>query len=295
MQDRMDDRAYAGRASLRMARISEQKIVDASFNGVEIRPVNQDSLHPEYSNDQLWARKLATITNEFGKEGKDRILATQDFVGHRAVLYKFNAADRVAPETLVNFDIWTEMSGKTLEVSISAGYGERSTIEQQARRVLDALTPPNGNVDGSILVVPDAFLHLPPDLGESVNAFFRFGAGYELTLKTDVLRHAQLGKDIAELVQAPVPEGFSRRVLETGNVNAGPLRGTEAVIALHSRKDESDSFIAVYHFPGVEGGKPLFPTVDLELKGGSTKDPSGAQSFVEAWHAVLRGFTIRTR
>ena len=80
-----------------------------------------------------------------------------------------------------------------------------------------------------------------------------------------------------------------------GDVNAGSLRGTEAVVALHSRKDESDSFVAVYHFPGVEGGKPLFPTVDLELKCGSTKDASSAQLFVDAWHTILRDFTIRTR
>lgn len=134
--------------------------------------MNQDSLHPEYSNDQLWAKKLTTITGEFGKDGKNRILTTQNFAGHHAVLYKFNAADRVAPETLVSFDIWTEVSNKMLEISISAGYGECLIIEQQAPRVLNALTPPNSSVDGNILVVPDAFLHLPPDLGESINALF---------------------------------------------------------------------------------------------------------------------------
>ncbi len=285
----------AGRVSLTLPEVTQRTVVDASYNGVEIRSVVPDPLKPGASEDQLWAAKFHNISNEFGTRGKGRVLSTEPFDGHKAVFYKYNAADPVGPGTLVNFDVWTAVSGKLLEVSVSAGYDEQNTIQQQTRRVLANLAPPQGKVTGGTFVVPESYLQLPPDLGESVNASFRFGQGYELMVKTDVLQHPKSSKDIPGVLQAPPPPEFSRKVLENGSTSAGPLRGTQAVVVLQSRSDGAQSFVALFHYPGVEGGKPLTPTVDLEMKGGPVKDAAAAQAFLAAWHAALNSFTIRTR
>ena len=155
-------------------------------------------------------------------------------------------------------------------------------------RVLHALGPSTGPVDANVFVAPGCYVHLPPAVGESVQAVVGFGSGYDLTFLTDVFKHVHSPDIQQRLRSGTLPDFATSRQIESGSASAGPLAGEQAAVRL--KVGNTASYIAEFGFGGVDGGDSVRPTTSLCLTADERKAGVVQASFLGTWHAVLAGY-----